>query len=137
MEAGFIMQDKIRRFMMGRYGLDDLGKFLMWIAIIIMLPSFFFRNSIIEIIHFIILIISYVRVFSRNINQRYNENQRFLAFKGRFLGYFQGANTRRMEKKNYHIYVCPTCKQKIRVPKGKGKICITCPKCKAEFIRRS
>ena len=131
------MQDKIRRFMMGRYGLDDLGKFLMWIAIIIMLPSFFFRNRIIEIIPFIILIISYVRVFSKNINQRYNENQRFLAYKSRFLGYFQRANTRRMQKKNYHIYVCPTCKQKIRVPKGKGKICITCPKCKAEFIRRS
>ncbi|WMJ86639.1 hypothetical protein [Anaerocolumna sp. MB42-C2] len=131
------MQDKIRRFMVGRYGVDDLGKFLMWIAIIIMLPSVFFRNRIIEIIPFIILIISYVRVFSRNINQRYNENQKFLAYKRRFLGYFQSANTRRMQKKNYHVYVCPTCKQKIRVPKGKGKICITCPKCKAEFIRRS
>nr|WP_246240615.1 hypothetical protein [Anaerocolumna sedimenticola] len=131
------MQDKIRRFMMGRYGVDDLGKFLMWIAIIIMLPSVFFRNRIIEIIPFIILIICYFRVFSRNINKRYNENQKFLVFKNRFFGYFQRANTRRMQNKNYHIYVCPTCKQKIRVPKGKGKICITCPKCKAEFIRKS
>ncbi len=131
------MQEKIRRFMMGRYGVDQLGKFLLGVAVIIMLISFFFRNAIIEALPFLILVICYFRIFSRNINQRYLENQKFLTLKNRFFGYFQGAGSRRKQRKNYHIYVCPTCKQKIRVPKGKGKICITCPKCRAEFVRRS
>jgi hypothetical protein len=131
------MQDKIRRFMMGRYGVDQLGKFMLGFAVITMLISVFFRNRIIEILPFLILVLCYFRIFSRNINQRYNENQKFLSVKNRFLGYFQNANSRRMQNKNYHIYVCPTCKQKIRVPKGKGKICITCPKCRAEFVRKS
>lgn len=131
------MQDKLRRFMMGRYGVDQLGRFLLAAAVILMLISMFFRNIVIEMIPFLILVISYFRIFSRNINQRYNENQKFLAWKARFFGYFRNAGSRRMKNKNYHIYACPTCKQKIRVPKGKGKICITCPKCKAEFIRKS
>ncbi len=130
------MQDKIRRFMVGRYGVDQLSKLLLWIAVIIMLISLFFQNGI-EILSFLILIICYFRIFSRNINQRYNENQKFLTWKNRFFGYFGQVKDRRMQNKNYRIYVCPTCKQKIRVPKGKGKICITCPKCRAEFIRKS
>lgn len=131
------MQDKIRRFMIGRYGVDQLSKFMLWIAIIAMLISVFFRNGIIELLPFLILTICYFRIFSRNVNQRYNENQKFLTFQNRFFGNFQKFNNRRMRNKKYHVYVCPTCKQKIRVPKGKGKICITCPKCHAEFIRRS
>lgn len=131
------MQDKLRKFMMGRYGVDQLSKFLLGAAVIIMLISTFFRNGLFEILPFLILIVSYFRIFSRNINQRYNENQKFLTLKTRFFGYFANFRSRSRQNKNYHIYVCPTCKQKIRVPKGKGKICITCPKCRAEFIRRS
>ncbi len=131
------MQDKIRRFMMGRYGVDQLGKFMLWAAVIIMFISLFFRNGIIEVLSFAILVVCYFRILSKNMNQRYNENQKFLQLKNRILGYFEKAKTRRMQNKNYHIYVCPTCKQKIRIPRGKGKICITCPKCHAEFIRKS
>lgn len=131
------MQEKLRRLMIGRYGMDQLGKFLSWTAIILLFITLFFRNRIIELIPFFILIICYFRIFSRNINKRYIENQKFLAYQNRFLGYFKNIRTRSMQNKNYHIYACPTCKQKIRIPKGKGKICITCPKCKAEFVRKS
>lgn len=131
------MQDKIRRFMMGRYGGDQLNRFLLGVAIAVLLISAFFRNGIFEILAFIILAFSYYRMLSKNINQRYMENQKYLTLKNRFLSYFQRFRYNSAQKKTHHIYICPTCKQKIRVPKGKGKICITCPKCHAEFIRKS
>jgi hypothetical protein len=131
------MQDKMRRFMMGRYGSDDLNRFLLGLGIALLLLSTFFRYGIFEIIAFIILAISYYRMLSRNINQRYVENQKFITIKSRFFSYFQSLRFNSTKKRTHHIYACPTCKQKIRVPKGKGKICITCPKCHAEFIRKS
>lgn len=131
------MQDKLRRFMMGRYGLDELNRFLLTAAVILMLISMFFRNVLLEILPLLLLVLSYFRIFSKNINLRYNENQKYLAIKNRLFGYFRNLKSRHVQKRNYHIYNCPTCKQKIRVPKGKGKICITCPKCRAEFIRKS
>lgn len=137
MNGGIIVQDRIRRFMMGRYGGDDLNRFLLAVAIAILILSAFFRNGIFEIFAFIILAISYYRMLSRNVNQRYIENQKYLTIKNRFLSYFQKFRFKSGQKKMHHIYACPTCKQKIRVPKGKGKICITCPKCHAEFVRKS
>lgn len=131
------MQDKLKKFMMGRYGIDQLSKFLLGTAVVIMLISTFFRNIVFEMLPFLLLVLCYFRIFSRNINQRYNENQKYLALRNKLFGSFINYRARRMQNKNYHIYVCPTCRQKIRIPKGKGKICITCPKCKAEFIRRS
>lgn len=131
------MKEKFRQFMIGRYGMDQLGQFLIWTGIIVMLLSTFVRSSILSSISFLILIICYVRMFSRNINKRYNENQKFIFQKDRFLSLFKNLKGQGEQHKKYHIYRCPTCKQKIRVPKGKGKICITCPKCHAEFIRKS
>lgn len=132
-----IMKDKFRQFMIGRYGMDNLGKFMIWVGIIAMLLSNVIRSSLLSAISMFILVICYVRMFSRNVGKRYAENQKFLTFKSRFLGFFKNDKGQREQHRKYHIYRCPTCKQKIRIPKGKGKICITCPKCHAEFIRKS
>jgi predicted membrane protein len=131
------MQDKLRKFMMGRYGVDQLNKFLLGTAVIIVFLSIFFRNLLFDILPVILLILCYYRIFSKNISQRYKENQKYLAVRDKLVKAVQNYRTRRIQNRNYRIYVCPTCNQKIRVPKGKGKICITCPRCKAEFIRRS
>lgn len=37
------------------------------------------------------------------------------------------------ERRKYIITSCPKCAQKLRVPKGKGKIIVTCSKCCSEF----
>ncbi|MBQ5468228.1 MAG: hypothetical protein IIT62_04915, partial [Oscillospiraceae bacterium] len=63
--------------------------------------------------------------FSRNIEKRNRENRRFLAFRSRLT-----------DKQNRY-YRCPNCKQTVRVPRGRGKICIKCPKCSEKFVRKS
>lgn len=123
--------------MMGRYGSDQLGQFIVGVSIATMVLSLIFRGPVLQILVVLLLTLSYFRMLSKDISKRYAENQKFLTIKGRFFGYFKNWKARNQQRKTYHIYSCPTCKQKIRIPKGKGKICITCPKCKAEFIKKS
>jgi ribosomal protein L37AE/L43A len=131
------MREKLARFMMGRYGSDQLGQFIVGFSIFTMILSLIFRGPVLQILVVLLLTLTYYRMLSKDISKRYAENQKFLAIKGRFFGYFKNMKARSQQRKTYHIYSCPTCKQKIRIPKGKGKICITCPKCKAEFIKKS
>ena len=77
------------------------------------------------------------RVFSRNISKRYAENQKYLAKTYKLRTYIQQQKNSLAQRKVYHIYKCPGCKQKIRIPKGKGKIEIRCPKCGTTFIKKS
>ncbi len=124
------MKDKLARFMTGRYGVDALSKFILYIAIGCMIIGMIFRNSIFDGFAIVLLLIGYFRMFSKNIQSRYNENIKYWNIRNRFLNIFKGRNT-------HHIYKCPNCKQKIRIPKGKGKIEITCPKCRTQFVKRS
>lgn len=124
------MREKLSRFMMGRYGVDDFSRFMLYAAIALMLVGIFLRGGVCEIISMALLIWGYFRMFSKNVQKRYEENERYLKLKNRFTGFFT-------VRKNHRIYKCPDCKQKIRVPKGKGKIEITCPKCRTRFVRKS
>lgn len=83
------------------------------------------------------VIYAYVRIFSRNISKRYDENQRYLAKTQKIRTWINKQKSLRQQRKIYHIYTCPGCKQKIRVPKGKGKIEIRCPKCGTTFVKKS
>ena len=83
------------------------------------------------------LIYSYVRVFSKNINKRYEQNQKYLYYESKVKKLFSGVKYNLKKRKTHRIFMCPSCKQKIRVPRGKGKIEITCPKCHTTFIRKS
>ena len=142
------MKDKLNRFMAGRYGADDLAKFMLGSAVVLMLINIFLGIPILNTLVLVILILVYVRMFSRNIQKRYQENLKYLSMKQRFFAFFKAdpktkagsgtkSDSKTQEKKNYHIYKCPNCGQKIRIPKGKGKIMITCPKCKHEFQKKS
>jgi len=123
------MREKILRFMQGRYGIDQLNKVLLAIGCIILIISTFVRVNGIYALGLILIVCTYFRAFSRNYSKRYEENRWFLKYYNKFKGIFK--------KKTHHIYKCPSCKQKIRIPKGKGKIQIKCPKCGTEFIKRS
>lgn len=131
------MKERMQRFMAGRYGNDQLNQFIFIVAIISMVLEIITRQSLFYTLTLVLLILAYVRVFSRNINKRYEENMKFLQRKDAILNKFRKQNYYAAQRRNYHIYTCPQCKQKIRIPKGKGKISITCPKCRTSFIKKS
>lgn len=135
------MKEKIRQFMQGRYGIDQYGRFLLGAALVAIVLSMFFSRSIVGLFldytGLVLLVYSYVRVFSRNISKRYGENQKYLEKTQKIRNWFLREKNLMGQRKEYHIYSCPGCKQKIRIPRGKGKIEISCPKCGTKFVKRS
>ncbi len=134
------MKERFRRFMQGRYGADDLSR-AMLIAMVVCAVLTWFTNGVVETIlsaaMWLCLIYSYYRMFSRNHTKRWAENQKYLSFKNRILGNINRQKNYAQQRKTHRIYACPGCKQKIRVPKGKGKIEISCPKCRTKFVKRT
>jgi ribosomal protein L37AE/L43A len=93
--------------------------------------------SVINLLFWVLIIHMYFRVFSRNINKRYAENQKFANARYRMVVERNRRKKERAQSGTYKFFSCPTCNQRVRVPKGRGKICITCPKCRSEFTKRS
>ena len=131
------MRDKIYRFMQGRYGTDDFYKFLFWVALIGIVINWFFKSQLLSFAVTLILVYAMYRVLSKNHSPRYAENQRYLQATAKIRYWFDQQKKLMEERKYHHIYTCPKCRQKIRIPKGKGKIMIRCPKCHHEFQKRS
>ena len=131
------MREKFQKFMQGRYGIDAFSKFLLGAVLVLWILNMIVDSRMLHTWALLILIYAYYRMFSRDIQKRYQENQRFLLFKSKLLSKFNFGKSDTHERKTHHIYKCPTCKQKIRIPRGKGRICITCPKCKTEFTKIS
>lgn len=130
-------RDRFNRFMYGRYGQDEFSRFLLGVALALLVISLFVRGSVFGILVLLILVYVYFRMFSKNIQARYAENQKYLQIKDRFLGFFRRNKNHAEDLKTNHIYRCPKCGQKIRIPRGKGMVEITCPKCRTRFRKRS
>lgn len=131
------MKEKFARFMQGRNGADQLSQFLNIVVLIILVISLFTKWAPLYWIAIALLIYMYFRIFSKNTPKRHAENQKFCNLRYDLSIKWNNAKKHREQKKIYRFYKCPMCKQKVRVPKGRGKICITCPKCKEEFVRKS
>ena len=123
--------------MQGRYGTDDFYKFLFWVALIGIVINWFFKSQLLSFAVTLILVYAMYRVLSKNHSARYAENQRYLQATAKIRYWFDQQKKLMEERKYHHIYTCPKCRQKIRIPKGKGKIMIRCPKCHYEFQKRS
>lgn len=135
------MKEKIQRFMMGRYGVDELGKALNAVVLICLVISMFVSFApvlgIFYWIGIVLMIYNCFRMLSRNVSKRYEENQKFVNMRYRAAVKRNTAKKRFDQRKIYRFYKCPECRQTVRVPKGRGKICITCPKCRTEFVKKS
>ena len=131
------MREKLARFMMGRNGVDDLARFESWFVLVVLILSIFTRSGLLDLIAIAFIVHMYFRVFSRNVSKRYEENQKFLNFRYDWTVKWNRKKKHFEQRKIYKFYKCPMCRQEVRVPRGHGKICITCPKCREEFIRRS
>ena len=128
---------KFARFMQGRNGVDQLSQFLNIVVIVIFIVSLFVKWAPLYWFGLGLLGYMYFRVFSKNIPKRSIENQKFCNLRYDLAIKKNKWVKEREQRKIYRFFRCPMCKQKVRVPKGRGKICITCPKCRQEFIRRS
>lgn len=133
------LKEKFQRFMIGRYGADQLGRFLSIVIVILAAVSFFIRSywfgSLIRSVLIILLAILYFRIFSRNITRRSQENNAYIRLHFQVSERLKGWRFHLEERRRYKIFSCPGCKQKIRIPRNHGKVSIRCPKCGHDFIK--
>jgi len=130
------MKDKLNRFMQGRYGNDMLNNILMGFVFVCFLLSMFV-SGIFYGVGVVLIFIIYFRMFSRNTYKRTRENEFVMVYYNKVSRFFSRQRNRMKQRKTHHIYTCPTCNQKIKIPRGKGKIAVCCPKCGNEFIKKS
>ena len=133
------MRDKFIKFMYGRYGVDEFGKYMLVTAIVLSLLGLIFNGFWISLVcSFLstgLMIYIIYRAFSKNINKRVLENHKFLKKTSKIRNWFKFCKTRYNDRKIYKYVKCPNCKNYCRVPRGKGKIKITCRVCKKQFDR--
>jgi len=132
-----ILKEKLMKFMYGRYGIDAFGKFTVALAFILILLANITDSGLVSTLSWACLFYAYFRMFSKNIYKRAQENQLYLSKTANIRSWFYKQKNQFAQRKTHRIYKCPTCRQKIRVPKGKGRIEIRCPKCSTKFIKKS
>ena len=125
------------QFMQGRYGADQMGQMLSAVSMVFLIISLFSRNQAWFLLAVIGIVYNYFRMFSKNISKRYAENQKYLTMTAGIRRKLASWKSQLAQRKIYHIYRCPGCKQNIRVPRGLGKIEIRCPKCNTRFVKKS
>ncbi len=124
------MEDKIRKFMYGRYGPDELYKFEFILYIITLFIGIFFKSKVLSIVQLLLVISILYRPMSKKIYKRSNENQKFLKLKKAISRQF--LNIKRNIQDKDHIYKkCHKCKTtlKLPLPSKKGIKHAKCPHC--------
>lgn len=129
----------LRKFMYGRYGVDELSTVLVVLSLILVVLSGILPRSlrVLSLIAYIPMIIYIYRTFSKNIFKRQQEYYKYLSFKNSSLSKLRKYKARIQGSRTHKYFKCPNCGQELRVPKGNGKITITCPKCKTSFKAKS
>ena len=138
------MMNKLRQWMYGRYGNDELSLFLWIVSLVVLvgssIVSAFAKTEVLMYVAFglrvlglVLLVVMLFRMFSKNLAKRRADNYKFLAFARKFKGTFR----KRPDAKTHRYFKCPGCGQTVRVPRNKGKINITCPKCRTRFIKKT
>jgi predicted membrane protein len=129
--------NRFREFMYGRYGFDQLSRALVVVSLLLSIFTIFIKASWLTLLLSIPLIYVFYRMMSKDIQRRTKENMAYCRIADSMKKRLTNLKQSLVGTKTHVYYKCPKCKQTIRVPRGKGKICITCPKCKAEFIKRT
>ncbi len=130
-------RERFARFMVGRYGSDELNRFLVYLTMALVVLGLLLRSGVLIVPELICVALVYFRMFSKNINRRFQENQNYLNRRFRLSEGWRKGKFRFQEFRNYKIFKCPNCGQKLRIPRGKGNISIRCRKCGHEFPGKS
>lgn len=125
--------NKVQRFLNGRYGPDELYRFLLIICLIIIIVNMFVNSVILRVLELIVFGLALYRFLSKKKNKRSKENRKYLEFVGKIKGYFD-YQKKKYKDRNTHMYKkCPKCRQKLRLPLKKGIHTVKCPSCKEKF----
>lgn len=131
-----MFRNALQRFMYGRYGSDQLNLFLLVCYFILLLVGSILRLDVLNVLALLPAGWSLFRLMSRNLSARRAENARFLKLAAPFLRWFRLRRTIRRDKE-HRYFKCPHCRQQLRVPRGKGKITVTCRSCGTSFQEKS
>ena len=126
--------------MYGRYGADELSKFLSIASMVVFIVSMFLpglARPAVFLIALLLLVFTYVRVFSKKFEKRRAENAKYLKTRKNVTEMFGLRRDMWKQRKEYKFFKCPSCKAVLRVPKGKGKIRIVCKKCGTAFEKKT
>ena len=137
---GDIMREKLARFFAGRNGVDQLGRAVMIVTVILLVVSMFTHGRLSDLLFVLVLIgiiYMYFRMFSRNVTKRREENAKYLNKTRSIRMYFRSLGERWRQRRDYKFFRCPSCGTLLRVPRGKGKIKIVCRKCGNSFIKNT
>ena len=132
------MKNKLQQFMQGRYGGDALYRLQLIVAVLCSLLSVLTQksaavSSLFSAFSMLMIAWAIFRALSRNIEKRYLENLYYLEWLGAVRRTIRFKKEKHMQRKDYKFFVCPNCSTNLRVPKGKGKVNITCSKCGTRF----
>ncbi len=130
------MREKIARFLYGRYGNDQLNNFLVGVAFVVIIINVFVNSYILVVVNYLVLALAIYRMLSKKYQKRRNELNRFLKLSRPYRNIWNKVKLRIGDRDNKY-YRCPSCKQLVRVPRKRGKIIITCPRCHNKFEKRT
>ncbi len=129
------------RTMEGRNGMDELARVESIVVIVVLVLDVILSSTPFFVIGFVIWLVliihMYIRVFSRNLSKRQAENQRYLDMTSGIRKRSQKRKLHRQQRDTWRYFKCPQCHQEVRVPANRGKIAITCPKCRTEFVKKT
>ncbi|MBQ9963887.1 MAG: hypothetical protein IJP14_02070 [Clostridia bacterium] len=126
---------RFQTFMYGRYGVDLLSKHLNIASLIVLILSWFIPE--LYLLALALLVWSTFRIYSRNIYNRQQELFRYQNFIAKLRRRLNLLKSRFRDRKTHRFYRCPGCREFLRVPKGRGEVHITCPRCRHEIVRKT
>ncbi len=131
------MREKFYRFMIGRNGADQLSRFLTYVALALIILNLFVGSTVLWLLGLAALVWAYFRMFSKNVARRREENGKYLPLQYKLTQRFRDWRDRQKQRRDYVFFRCPSCKAMLRVPRGKGRIRVTCRKCGNAFEKRT
>lgn len=127
---------KLRQFMLGRNGTDALSFALVVAGFVVNIPYVITRFWPLYLLSLAFYGFALFRTLSRNLPARQKENRKFMELLWKLKNLWGNLKCDWEERKTYKHFRCPGCGQKIRIPRGRGKVEVCCPKCSRRFIKK-
>lgn len=124
---------RFEQWMYGRNGSDDIARVCANLALILVLIDVFARTAWLSWIAVVLIVYAFWRLASKDVAARARENEAFMSKLGPARPWVSSPVATIKDHKDYKYMKCPNCGQKCRVPRGKGKVRVTCRKCHQKF----